>query len=156
MGQARQNLALYVIKALRLMLVYYSLSVATQLFERSYIEKVYGKGEEPPPLSGIVIPVLASLVIFNFMVLAIAILVSTSSVGKDLVPPSTVQVIALDSFVHVGIVCFMAIVFGGLFGQKKYLQYKTQGPRAIRAFREIVVAAAVPVLIVPYFTPFGS
>ena len=62
------SLTRYGIKAFRLVSIYVALSVAVRIHEADYVEKVYGKGEDPPRLNSINLNVMFMLLLVNSLV----------------------------------------------------------------------------------------
>lgn len=144
----------YVIKGVRLLLIWLAVTVAARLFETDYVEKVYGKGEDPPNLTSLIVIVAIAMLVFNVLLAAGMVAFTEDFMGerrlfsfnKDLI-----QAVALDSLFHTVIVLVGGYIVTGIIQKKKYFQYRTEGIRAIRAAKEIIVAFSVPFLLVPFF-----
>jgi hypothetical protein len=149
----------YVIKGVRLLLIWMAVTVAARLFETDYVEKVYGKGEPAPSLTSMIFIVAIAMLVFNAL-LAAGLVAFTAdfsgrrelfSFNKDLI-----QAVALDSIFHTVIVVVGGYIVAGVIQKKKYFQYKTEGVRAIRAAKEVIMAFAIPFMLVPFFGGVNS
>lgn len=145
--------SLYIIKAVRLLLIWTAVTVAARLFETDYVEKVYGRGEKPPSLHNMVLIVGIALLVFNVLLAAGMILVTKDFQGVDsFFSRKYIQKVAIDSLIHTGIVLFLGFIVAGLIQNKKYFGYRTEGVRAIRSAKEVILAVSIPFLLVPYFS----
>lgn len=154
MNDALSIASFYVIKGVRLLLIWVAVTVAARLFETDYVEKVYGKGEQPPNLDLMNLTVAISMLVFNLLLAAGMIAFTEDFMGerkffkfnKDLV-----KVVAIDSVVHTIIVVVGGLIITGVMKRKKYFAYRTEGVRAIRGAKEVIMAFSVPFMLVPYF-----
>jgi membrane-bound acyltransferase YfiQ involved in biofilm formation len=60
--------------------------------------------------------------------------------------------VAIDSLVHTAIVPILGFIIAGIVRNKKYFGYMTEGIRAIRSAKELILAVSIPFLMVPYFS----
>lgn len=145
--------ALYIIKSARIMLIWVGATVAERMFETDYIEKVYGKGELPPSLMNMVLIIGAGMLVFNALLVAGMIALTADFRGTEsLLSNKFIRKAAIDSFVHCGIVLIMGFVIAGAVQKKKYFAYRTEGIRASRAAKELILAVSIPFAMVPFFS----
>lgn len=145
--------SLYIIKALRLMLLWLSATVAARLFESEYVEKVYGKGDRPPDLINMVLILGTSLIVFNVLLMAGMVILTSDFQGTESIfSRKYIQIVGIDSLVHTGTVFILGAIIVSLIQNKKYFSYRTEGIRCIRAAKELILAVSIPFLLVPYFS----
>lgn len=144
--------ALYLFKGLRIILLWFATTIGARLFESEYIEKVYGRGERPPDLTMLLSWIVAAVMVFNTLLIAgMTLLSSEFSSGSVVFSRKYISIVAVDGFVHAGVLVFMGFLVTSTVQQKKYFAYRTEGARAIRATKELIMAVAVPFLMLPYF-----
>lgn len=146
---------LYGVKALRVLLIWLGATVAARLFETEYIEKVYGKDQNPPHLTGMVLIIGVALLLFNVLISA-GMIVFSSDFQEDSsdtfsFSKSYIKVVGIDTLIHTGVVIVIGFILASTIQSKKYIGYRKEGIRAIRAFKEMLLAVSIPFVIVPYF-----
>ena len=144
----------YVIKGVRLLLIWVAVTVAARLFETDYVEMVYAKEKDPPNLQLMVVTVTIAMLVFNLLLAAGMVAFTSDFMGKRgffKFNKDVIQTAALDSIIHTVIVVIGGVIVTGIIKKKKYFGYETEGVRAIRAAKEMILAFAVPFMIVPYF-----
>jgi len=65
------------------MLLWISATVASRMFESEYVEKVYGKRERPPNLINMVLILGTSLIVFNVLLMAGMIILTSDFQGTE-------------------------------------------------------------------------
>lgn len=144
----------YAIKGVRLILIWVAVTVAARLFETDYVEMVYAKGEPAPNLQLMIVTVTIAMLVFNLLLAAGMVAFTSDFMGKReffQFNKTVIQTSALDSVIHTMIVIIGGLIVTGIVKKKKYFSYQTEGVRAIRAAKEIILAFAVPFMIIPYF-----
>lgn len=142
-GSAR--VYVFLIKLLRLLFIWMSLRVAARMQEAAYIEAVYGRDEPPPSMTGMLTTIAQFMVLFHAVLLTtVKVLVINKQLGSR-----TWDLAWQESVVYVLFVLGMAALVGHYVSTKKYFNYKEDGIRAIRAYRDIVILLVLPVALSP-------
>ena len=142
-------LNLYVVKILRIILVYFALLVASRIQESNYVTDVYGRNKDPPSLDAMVLQVVIAMVVFDIVFIAVLTQVdsrvSVSGLG-DLV-----RYVRSESLAYTLLVCATGFVISRIVTTKRYFNYRENGLRAIRATREIIFSVVFPISAAPMF-----
>lgn len=122
------------LKVLRILIMYFSLSIATNYMSQIYMEKVLVNNENPPPLTNYVYLFFAIDAFLNvFLLLAVKLLINFG------VLHSSVLVSYLKDYLMCsGILFTLSWLTTRVVQSKKYFLYKDDGLRAIRANESIV------------------
>lgn len=139
--------AVLAVKLLRWICIWYGVQIATKLHEAKYVEIVYGKGEDPPAITGVVSTVMTMVSIFHVALLAVI----HSLVKTDLLPSSTLLYATTESAVYLVITLIMSYWIASLVQTKRYFNYRKDGIRAIRAYKEILLWCLFPITASPIF-----
>jgi uncharacterized protein YqhQ len=139
--------AILVVKILRFGFIWFAIRIATKLHEVSYVEKVYGRGERPPNMSAILTNLAVMLVLFHVALFALI----KTAITSDLLPQSTIVYAATESVVYIAVTLAMAFLIAYFVQTKRYFNYKKDGIRAIRAYKEILLWAIFPISASPIF-----
>jgi hypothetical protein len=134
---------MYAFKACRAALTYFALEVATRVHSSYYIEKVYGRNEDPPPIWMLAIVVTVVFAVANGIVYA----------GLSLWSVATVPVVRMAMSEGLSYSLIVTALVGALsyiVTDDAYFAYYSDGLRALRAFRQIVLAFAIPVCLLPF------
>ena len=140
------SLTMYGIKAFRLVAIYVALSVAVRIHEADYVEKVYGKGEDPPRLNSIVLNVMFMLLLVNSLVW---VTLHVARLGGGVVTTEMFDYLLSETFFYTLLTLGVAYFAANIVSQKKYFSYRKDGLRAIRALKELILAVVVPVGLSP-------
>ncbi len=138
-------------KVLRVIAAYLAAFMAAKIHQERYIDAVFMKKGDPPPLSGM----LATFCLLHVMLSALAFaaiwaLATFMGEGKG----NTVRramLGALDMGCELVATLIMGMVLANVMTKKKYFSYRYEGLRAIRAYREILVVVAAVNGLTPYF-----
>ncbi|KAG1667167.1 hypothetical protein FOA52_004162 [Chlamydomonas sp. UWO 241] len=149
---------MYVFKGVALALLYVSCHFSEKIFSEMYMRAVYAKNVDPPNLLSFYGIFLGFSVLFY--ALFVAILYILTFVLKS--PINTFFAINQQLIVRFLIDLLMFNVLSGLLiiivGQmiqvKKYFKYRTEGLRAIRAYKEVTFYICIVTIFIPYFLMF--
>ena len=139
--------ATLVVKILRWLFIWMALRVATRLHEATYVENVYGKKEDPPSFQPMLVNIGLFLVLFHVVMLAVVTTMTDSGVF-----PRSVKTYAFTEsvayMVFLAIVCYYTAT---LVQTKRYFNYRKDGIRAIRAYKDLVLWSMFPISLSPIF-----
>lgn len=144
----KTSAAYFGIKAARLLLMYTASAIAVRMHEARYVEEVYGKGEKPPALPWMLVTMAGFLLVFDALLLAAVKIAGAAGVA----PFNRGRFVA---FMQAECVCYTVFVVAAgyymttVVARKKYLSYRSDGLRALRALREMIMAVVVPVSLTP-------
>nr|WRJ69545.1 hypothetical protein TetV2_00096 [Oceanusvirus sp.] len=144
---SRAKTSTLVVKIVRFIFIWFAIRIATKLHEAKYVELVYGKGEKPPSMNSVLLNLGIMLVLFHVALLAFI----HTAVTADLLPRSSLTYAATESGVYIAVTMGMAAWIASLVQSKKYFNYKKDGIRAIRAYKEILLWTIFPLSASPIF-----
>jgi hypothetical protein len=145
------SVPVYAVKIFRLVAIYVSVALATRIHEAQYVETVYGKGLDPPRLNSINVNVALMLLFVNcFVWIALHI----GRQAKQYVTDETYYYLVSETFFYTALTLIAGYLIANVVSHKKYFNYRRDGLRAIRAFRDLVMAVVVPVGLSPFY--FGD
>lgn len=135
------------IKMLRWLFIWMAIRVATKLHESTYVEKVFGKKEDPPKLNSMITNLVIMLLLFHVAMLAIV----NSMVDSGVFPKSVKTYALTESVAYMLFIMLISIYMASLVETKRYFNYRKDGLRAIRAYKEMVLWSVFPISISPIF-----
>lgn len=145
---------IYVLKVVRFLMAWMSLSIATRAFSSVYASNVYIKNVDPPPPTlflamffGVDIAMNAGLM--TALWAASRVFKSPSNdfpIDGYLLSSWSVDV-ACSEIVMVGI----SFAFGNIISTKKAFRYRQEGDRGIRALGQMMLYSYAVILLIPFF-----
>lgn len=145
-GGSSRALQIYAVKCFRLLGIYVALSIAIRFHEADYVEQVYGKALDPPRLNTITVSVALMMLLIN------ALIATTLYIGNangGMVSSEVFQYLLSETFFYTVLTVLVGFLIANVISQKKYFNYKKDGLRAIRAFKEMVLSVVVPIGLCP-------
>lgn len=142
--------AFFGIKMARLALIYAASAIAVRVQEAKYVEEVYGHGRKAPNLTGFLFTLVAFMLIFDALLLAGVRALSSLGV-KAFEKKGFVVYVQSESFVYTLFVIGTGFFLTRVVAHKKYINYREDGMRALRAMREMLMAIIVPISVTPVF-----
>lgn len=139
--------ATLVVKMLRWLFIWMAIRVSTRLHEASYVETVYGRNEKPPPLLPAIVNFFILLSLFHIAMLAIV----NSLVGINAIPKSVRSYALTESAAYMLFIGMLSVYIASVVESKRYFNYRKDGIRAIRAFKELVLWSVFPISVSPIF-----
>ncbi len=149
-----QFIVMYVIKGLRILLMYIALFLATRIFIPMYEQAVYDNKSNPPSLLKYMAIFLAFDIAFNsFLVVALFLLMFIFKSSDNVFPIDKYlfQKYLMDYIVSTTVLLIFSFLVSRVITKKKYFKYKYEGARAIRALENIMFQMGVIILLVPFF-----
>jgi hypothetical protein len=125
--------------------------MANKMHQEKYIDLVYMKKEEAPPLTAMLLTYLMFHVVISIIMLAAIMAISYLLSDDKKMLWSRFTLMALDFGIELLMTMFMGIIVADVISRKKYFAYKFEGLRAARAFREILFATTAIHALTPYF-----
>jgi hypothetical protein len=148
------TMMLYALKALRLGIAYFALSVASRTFQGMYMRRVYTLDEPPPSpaiLVGLALVLDASLHAIVLLVLYTAMRVFKSPDNNFPIDAVLLRAWAYDYGAATIAVGALSLILGEVVRSKKYFRYKYEGERGIRAMRELMFYVYCVLLPMPFY-----
>lgn len=139
--------ATLVVKMLRWMFIWMAVRVATRLHEATYVETVYGKKEDPPKFGPVITNIGVLLLLFHVALLAVI----TTCVDSGIFPGSIKTYAITESVTYMVFIMLVAAYMASLVQTKRYFNYRKDGIRAIRAYKELVLWSVFPISVSPIF-----
>lgn len=144
----------YVVKLLRFMVLWIALFVVEKVFQDAYVSSVLVRDGSPPDLRPLVIYALLVDFVFFTLIMGVVYLLraqnddqgSGYAINGDLVFILVVDYIA--SMVMIGGIGWGAAM---VIQDKKSLNYKDDGLRAIRALGTLVLYGSMVLVLLPYY-----
>lgn len=140
----------YGVKAARLATIYVAAALAVRVQEAKYVEEVYGKGKNPPSLTGFLLVLLAFMLVFDVVILGAVKVLGDVGV-KSFANKSVVSFIQAESLIYTLFVGGVGFFLARIVAHKKYINYKEDGLRAMRAMREMLMAIILPISLTPAY-----
>lgn len=141
----------FAFKTLRTSTAWLAAFMANKVQQERYIDAVYLKKENPPPLQGMLVLYLmfhSILAIIAFVaIMALALVLAGN---KQQLKTRTLLVI-FDFGIEIVMTAFMGLVIADVLSKKKYFSYRFEGLRAIRAYRELLFSLTAVHGLTPYF-----
>jgi hypothetical protein len=146
---------MYILKVVTYGLQYIGLFFAEKIFSDMYTKTVYVRNHEPPSILtfyGIYLGFAIAMMLFMIVILYIISLIFNTplntylAINNDLIIKYIVDMIIFHVFTGL-----LLCVIGALMQRKKYFKYKTEGPRAIRAYSEAISIISAITIMLPYF-----
>lgn len=137
---------------------------AEKIFTSNYMQKVYANNSVPPSLYQMLFIFIALDIVFitlitAFLYMLILIFSTNEMTGfsgfVETYLNGNILMFVLDSFIFLAIFTLVMLIIVAFMQKKKYFRYKTEGLRAIRALREIMMYIALVLIAIPYFKMFG-
>lgn len=139
--------ATLVVKMLRWLFIWMAVRVATRLHESTYVETVYGKKEDPPRFEPMIINIGVLLLLFHVALLAVVNTLTDSGVFPKSVKTYTLT----ESAAYMVFIMLVSYYMATLMHSKRYFNYRKDGIRAIRAYKEMVLWSVFPISVSPIF-----
>eukprot|EP00873_Tetraselmis_striata_P043948 jgi/Tetstr1/464212/TSEL_009017.t1 len=135
------------VKMIRWMFIWMAVRVATRLHEATYVETVYGKKEDPPQFKPLLLNIGVMLLLFHVALLAVVNTLTDSGTF-----PKSVKTYALtESAAYMVFIMMVSYYMARLVQTKRYFNYRKDGIRAIRAYKELVLWSVFPISVSPIF-----
>lgn len=130
---------------------YMAAFMATKVFQERYIDQVFMKKGDPPPLTGMLATFMMLYILFSLMAFG-----AVSALGWFMKEPAgnfmkRAMLGGLDFGCEMVSTLIMCTVIAKIMTNKKYFSYRYEGLRAIRAYREVLVVVAGIHGLTPYF-----
>jgi hypothetical protein len=148
-----QFMLLYGIKLLRILFLYAALVIALRVFEQMYLNGVYVQNKEPPSILTMLGLFLAFDVALNLALLLfmlVLVFFFKTSGNAFLIDMSLIRRMVTDYVATMVIVGAIGAIIGSIVQRKKYFKYNVEGPRAIRAYKEMLFSAGAIITLIPF------
>jgi hypothetical protein len=146
---------MYILKVITYGLMYLGLFFAEKIFSDMYTKTVYVRNQEPPNILtfyGIFLGFAIAMMFFVIVVLYIISQFFNNPLDSYLAINNELIIkYIIDMCVFHVLTGTILCVIGALMQRKKYFKYKTEGPRAIRAYSESISIITAITIMVPYF-----
>ncbi len=148
---------LVALKALRLLIQAGALYVAEKVFAQRLVRRVYGEGDNPPKLYGMLLTFMcldATMQVLAVLLLVLLSYVCKTGTNSFAVDDSLLVAYMADFFSGTLAVGALGLVLASLLRRKRYFEYPTQGRVVCRAYRDMMLGACGAVALVPFFAFF--
>lgn len=149
-----QFMIMYVLKAINLVFAILSLYITERLFSELYMKTVYALEQYPPSLQKFLMIYLfihAALNLFLFIFLLLLLVAFKRPNNNFFVNWFLIQTYFIDYFIITVIMTALVSMISSIMQKNKYFRYKTEGLRAIRGLKEIMLYVSFVVFFIPYF-----
>jgi hypothetical protein len=136
------------IKLARLATLYVASAIAVRVQEAKYVEEVYGRGNKPPSLNGFLLILACFMVVFDAVLLAVVKALGEMGV-KAFAKKQVLSFVLAESLVYTLFVLGVGFFLTRIVAHKRYINYRDDGLRALRALREMLMAIVVPISLTP-------
>lgn len=138
-------------KTMRTSTAWLAAYMANKMHQEKYIDAVYMKKEEAPPLTGMLMSYLMFHVVISLILLAAIMALSFLLSDDKKLLWSRAILMTFDFAIELILTTFICLIVADVISRKKYFAYKYEGLRASRAFREIIFATTAIHALTPYF-----
>lgn len=145
---------LIVVKVSRLIAINYAIDLATKLQERDYIMQM-GEGAarsgldadepKPPSMTKIVWVIAAAMVAITLSISGVVQFLSSI----ELIRPTSLYSTMRESLIYTSFVVVHAYYLKLLLETKRYMNYRNEGIRALRAFKSLLMWMIIPFTFSP-------
>jgi len=150
-------LMMYVLKIVTFAALSLSLLISEKIVLEMYMKKVYAKNADPPSivtLLGVLLGFMAMFLLFIFTVLILIMYIFGSHADDFIINSRLLRAFAFDLVVYLVLVIVLCAIIGSVIETKKYFRYKTEGLRAIRAYKNMIWGVAGILILIPFFAIF--
>lgn len=147
-------IGVYVLKAIRLVIAWVSLRVASRTFQAWYTRAVYEQNGAPPNPVFLVALFLGLDAALHAVVLTIlyGIMSLYKSQENDFpIDSNLLSAWALDYAMVTVVVGVISVILAMVVRSKKYFRYRYEGERGIRALQEMCLSTYVVILFLPFY-----
>jgi hypothetical protein len=151
-----QFILLYILKAIIFGSLVVSLLLSEKIFSDMYMRKVYGEALDPPHiliLLGITLAINFGFLMFVITFLFLIMFLFGSPNGF-IINKYLIKNFVMDYAVVVILFSLFAIIIGTTIQGKKYFRYKTEGLRALRAYKNILISIGAILFALPFYILF--
>lgn len=144
----------YVLKLLRLLIMWGSLRVASRVFASMYDARVYQRDSQPPSPAAFVGIFLLLDLAFNIGVVAVllvAVSLFKSSDNDFPLDRPLLKTWALDYGCVNVLGGVLALIVGAVVARKRYFRYRYEGKRGIRAMESMLQYVFGTLILMPFF-----
>lgn len=138
-------------KTMRTSTAWLAAYMANKMHQEKYIDSVYMKKEEAPPLTGMLMSYLMFHIVISLIILAAIMALSFLLQDDKKLLWSRAVLMLFDFAIEIVMTTFLGLIIADVISRKKYFAYKFEGLRAARAFREILFASTAIHALTPYF-----
>ena len=144
----RNTQIIYAFLLIRILLLYISTYVASNIMNQIYSERVLISGVEPQPLNYQLYLFIAIDVVLNLFLLGFIYgFTKLVSGNPKLIINSYIQQYCITSF----IIVIVSFIISKVMYNKKYFLYKDDGLRAIRALQLMMFRCGIFITLLPFF-----
>jgi hypothetical protein len=150
-------IAIYVLKIIHYGMLVGALYLTEKIFSQMYMQEVYANNKDPPSLItmyGIFLGLDIGFVIFLLTVMFLLMYIFKGRANNFIINPDLIKSFCVDFLMFTVILGLVMIILGSFMQMKKYFRYKTEGLRAIRAYKDISLTVGAVLLVIPFFSIF--
>ena len=150
-------IAIYVLKVIEFIIIMVSLFLTDKVFSNLYMQKVYADNGDPPSLLtlyGIFLAMNIGFMLFLVTMLFLLSFIFKRPSNDFIISAELIKTMLLDYASFMLILTVVALIIGTIVEKKKYFRYQTEGLRASRAYKEIILSLSGILLLIPYFSWF--
>jgi hypothetical protein len=144
----------YFLKVFRVLFIWFSLYLASKVFQEQYVTKVFANNEDPPKLMNFILIFWGLETIFMaflFILLFLMKYLFNNSGDSFIINNDLIGKFITDYVVSTVFIISLGLILASVMMKKKYFKYKSDGLRAIRGLQEIMLYVSIVVLVIPFF-----
>jgi hypothetical protein len=145
-------LFIYLFIGIRIVLLYFSTTIATNLMSQYYADRVLIEGKDPPSLTYLLTTFLIIDLVMTLILILILWGVSNLTYGSSnpLASSSIVQAFSGHYAISMFIIIMVGYIITKVMYRNKYFLYKDDGLRAIRSLQNVLFMIGLIVSILPF------
>jgi hypothetical protein len=148
----RSFFVIYFLKGLRLFFIWFSLYLASKIFQSQYVSKVFANNLDPPDLKRFILIFWALETAFMVFLIAFLLLIKfLFEKSGGLITGSLMNRFIMDYIFTTVFIVVIGLIISSIMMNKKYFRYKTDGLRGIRSLQEVMFGVSGIILAIPFF-----
>ena len=147
----------YILKAFSYLCLLAAIYLTEKIFTEMYMKKVFAENKEPPSILTMVGIFLAFYVVILMVFATILLLLDkivNAALDDFIINGRVLTAFFMDTVLFIIVLSICLITIGSIMQLKRYFRYKTEGLRAIRAFKTIIIYLALILIFIPFFVIF--
>ena len=139
---------LYGFITVRVVLLYLSTTISSNIMSQIYTERVLINGEEPPVLRNQIFLFAVVDIMLNLLFCGVIAFIDKISDSNDY--PLTIKYISQYG-ISLAVLLVLSLLISNTMYNKKYFLYKDDGLRAVRALNEMILRIGALTSLTPFF-----
>jgi plasmid maintenance system antidote protein VapI len=149
-----QFMVMYVLKLVRFGFMWMALMVASSIFTNRYVDQVFTRREDPPPMSALVAMFLAIELMFNvvlWVILTFIRRVYQTDEGDFIVNDTMMKRLFVEYAISTAFIGAIGFFISEVIRRRVVFSYASDGVRPVQAFKDMMLIVSGFTLAIPFF-----